>query len=202
VVNQVSVLNAITNSSIFLVLFLFLDDLPNPDYLMPVLYIALGVLSLNSLFWVVSYVRKIKIKPSYKLKFSTIRKVFEISLVGYLANLLNMLNYRLDIWILEDLRSTTQVGLYALAVNFAQMLWNVSEPIASVLVPYLNNPKEQNKWRKFTFLSRLNFTLVFGIGIFACLLSGLILPLVYGEEFRISVTVPVVITRHSAQLWE
>ena len=187
VVNQVTLLNSVMNAAVFGGLFLYLDQVPSKGHLYPILYASLGILALNTLFWVITYIRKVKLIPSFKLKRSLISRILQVTLVGYLANLMNLLNYRLDIWILESYKGPLQVGLYALAVNFAQMFWSVSEPIATVLTPYLNNPKEPNKWRKFTFFSRLNFTLVAGAGLVAFLFASILIPVVYGEDFAESV---------------
>jgi len=187
-INSISVINGLLNAGLFAILFFNIEEKSDPTQLPNILLISFGILCLNTLFWIVAYFRKVNVKPQMRLKGQAWKKVLQFTLIGYLANIMGMLTYRLDFYILDHFKGSTQVGLYALAVNTGQLIWYVSNPIADVLQPFLNNPDEPIKERKFTFFSRLNFTMVlFGAaGLF--LLADFLLPKLYGEEFAGAVT--------------
>ncbi|MHB8959825.1 MAG: hypothetical protein ACYDAN_09385 [Candidatus Limnocylindrales bacterium] len=53
----------------------------------------------------------------------------------YIGNLVQFLNYRLDIFREVAFPSLRELGLYALGVTLGQLLWIVSDSAASVLLP-------------------------------------------------------------------
>lgn len=60
-----------------------------------------------------------------------LRTVLRFSTPAYLANVLQYLNYRLDLFLVAYFRDLREVGLYALAATLAQLLWLVSTAVAT-----------------------------------------------------------------------
>ncbi len=69
----------------------------------------------------------------------------------YIGELINFLNYRLDIWLVEYYTNSYQLGLYSLAVSFSQLLWLIATPITLVLLPYLNAQNDNQKQAREMF---------------------------------------------------
>jgi len=51
------------------------------------------------------------------------------------ANVAQFLNYKLDVFVVGFFAGTASVGRYTLAVSLAQLLWLMSNSVASVLLP-------------------------------------------------------------------
>lgn len=192
VINILSLCNSIFNIVIFSCLYVYMyfgDDksLSSPLHLEEVLALALIVLSLNSLVWLYFMARYIGFKISFRLSYSEhIKPLLAFTIIIYLSQLINFMNYRLDLWVVEYYKGSYELGYYSLAVNVAQMFWLLSNPIQYVLIPYLVK-RDEKDMESFVFLSKLNFTLVILAMIASVLVAHIIFPLVYGAEFTHSV---------------
>jgi O-antigen/teichoic acid export membrane protein len=63
------------------------------------------------------------------------RVILAFSLPAHLGNLVQFLNYRLDLFLVSAFATVASVGIYALAVSFAQMAWLAPSAIAVALLP-------------------------------------------------------------------
>lgn len=186
-VNTVIIANSVFNLVFFAVLFAVYYYSQESIGLNEVLALTLVINLLNSLLWYYYFRKRINIKPSFSFSYPDhIRPVAAYSLIAYLSYAVNLINYRLDLWIIEQYRGQEQVGCYSLAVNVAQMFWLVSNPISTVLVPYLSNP-DNHDTSVFQFFSKVNFTTVFLAMILAVILAPILFPLIYGPAFLKSV---------------
>ncbi len=136
--------------------------------------------------WVWHYVAFVRVRPVLFRGGGLIRPALVFSAMGYVADLLNQLNYRLDIWILGDLRGMAELGTYAVAVSVAQFFFMVPEPIARVLQPHLVSDDQANLLDHFKFYCRVCITLVLLGGVVFVLVADQIFPLVYGSAFAAS----------------
>jgi len=184
--NRMYILTAVANLLVYGSLFV-VSDPAVPAAVAPVLLAALLAQLVMTLVWLVHYITFVGIKPMFWSGGDLLRPALTFSAMGYLADLLNQLNYRLDIWILGDIRGMADLGLYSVAVGVGQFFFMVPEPIARVLQPHLVSNDEEGLLEKFKFYSRLCVTLVVVGGGLAALLSTWLFPLVYGEAFRASV---------------
>lgn len=117
-----------------------------------------------------------------------LREVTRYALPLYLANLAQYLGYRLDIFFVGYLIGVRGVGLYALAVNIAQLLWLVSGAVAQVLLPNIAASDDLAAARERTArIARiiLGLNLLFAIGI--ATVGAALFPLVFGAAFAESV---------------
>lgn len=105
-----------------------------------------------------------------------------------LGNFLQFLNYRLDIFIVNNYHGLYTVGVYTLAVGLAQLIWLVPNNLATLVLNKAAASKE-GQWQsaQVALLSRLSFgfSLVAGVGI-AIVGPSVIGPL-YGERFHASI---------------
>lgn len=187
VVNQMTLLNSALVFICFGGYFAYAYDLRGIDHLYVVLWLQAGVMTLNSILWILRFLGSGIGKPNFRIGKKLAGQVIGYSLLGYASNVLNLLNYRLDIWVLHHYGSTAKVGLYSVAVSVAQLFWMIPNPIASVLQPYLNSPDKTRRLVKFKLYSRLNTSLVVIGACIAFFLAPLLIPLVYGDEFAGSV---------------
>lgn len=186
VVNQVSLINSGINFISFtLIYFLFLKEKNSTTNLTLIISATLALYCTNTLIWLVYYVKIIGKWPEFKNTIPSI--LLKFILIGYIANLINLLNYRLDIWIINLYETDTQLGYYSLASNIAQIFFMISAPITLVLQPYINSDDSSKTNERLKLFSRINFTLILALCVFTFFISPIALPLVYGQEFSNSI---------------
>ena len=64
-----------------------------------------------------------------------LRRAISFGVKGYAANALQLVNYRLDMFVLAAVASTATVGRYALAVAITSLLWLLPRALSDVLFP-------------------------------------------------------------------
>jgi O-antigen/teichoic acid export membrane protein len=187
VVNRMALITAGLNFCVYGGLFLFLDKGTTEEELKAVLCGAMSVLLLLFIIWLLHYIWLVGLTPIVFKGGPFLRRMFGFSLISYLSLVLNQLNYRLDFWFLQDYRGARELGLYAVGVGVAQVLFQVTEPLTQVLQPHLINRDDSDMLEKFKLYARLGFTLVFTGACVLAALAGWMIPLIYGEGFKDSV---------------
>ncbi|MBP7515425.1 MAG: polysaccharide biosynthesis C-terminal domain-containing protein [Flavobacteriales bacterium] len=188
ILNRMSILTAAFSCGGFAMVWFLRHDIA-PHHVLP---LALGItlfgISAQALIWTIVYVRRIGLPPRPMRDWSVIRPFMAFSLMGYLVNIINLVSYRFDIWVLYPYVGKAHLGLYAVAVGVGQLFFNIPEPLSRVVQPYLYSSTDDSVMRRFKTIARLNFTSV----AFLCIITGIIapwlLPWLYGEEFSGSVT--------------
>jgi O-antigen/teichoic acid export membrane protein len=133
-------------------------------------------------------VKNIGIKPNLQLSLKLDIKPFvKFMGIGHLSQLINFLNYRLDLWIMNYFIEPAQIGFYALAVGFANMITLITLPIVNVITPTLIEKNKVERMILFKSFSQFNFTLVLGASLLLFFIAPVILPFLYGKEFLPSV---------------
>lgn len=95
------------------------------------------------------------------------------SMLGYglkaqVGNIIQRLNYRLDIFIINYYLPIEQVGIYGIAVVLGETLWGITGSIATIIFPIASASTNKEQMRVFTNqVTRVSFSLiiVFSIGI-------------------------------------
>jgi O-antigen/teichoic acid export membrane protein len=106
----------------------------------------------------------------------------------YIGTIINFMNYRMDLWIVNYYLSEIELGLYALSGNIIQLFITISVVVSSVLLPYLSGKiSEEESIQTFSRSSRMNFLFILCGVLMAFFTAEFLVPLVYGEEFRGSV---------------
>ena len=100
------------------------------------------------------------------------------------ANVIVLLNYRVELFILRHYRDTDEVGIYANAVTVAESLWLVTTALATaVLAPTIHETEE----RAAALVARSAAKALVYISAPALvlfLLAPWLLPLIFGDEFE------------------
>jgi O-antigen/teichoic acid export membrane protein len=65
------------------------------------------------------------------------KSIFTVSLLVLTCNLIQLVAYRFDYWFIESTLSTSEVGIYAQANKFAQLLWTLPNIVSFILIPKL-----------------------------------------------------------------
>lgn len=134
--------------SIFTLFFLFLfyfnfKTYFNISVVLIIQFLGLLITILISLRIIFNNTRKsIKEKHHFKEIFNNL---LNISKYGYISNLSNYLNYRLDQWLIKVYLSYSSLGIYSVATGLSEKFWMVSDSISSVLYPEVSETKNLKK---------------------------------------------------------
>lgn len=188
ILNRMSVLTAALSCAGFGVVWLLRHDIA-PAHVLPLaLGITLSGVCAQALIWSVIYVRRIGLPLLPMLDWAIIRPFMAFTLIGYFVNLINLVNYRFDIWVVNRYVGTANLGLYAVAVGVGQLFFNIPEPLSRVVQPYIYSSDGDAMMRRFKVIARLNFTSVALLCAFTGLIAPWLLPWLFGDEFAGSVT--------------
>lgn len=190
VTNFVSLVNSILNAIVFSGLYFYLTDAGASPWekLHYVLFTSLFVLILNTVLWVYYYKKHIGVKPEYNFKMNEDLKPFILyNSAIFLGTLINFMNYRMDLWIVNHYLTEKELSYYSLAANINQIILYISVTIGTVLLPNLSGKSETERTQTFIQVSRISFSFFIIITLIAFFISDFIIPFVYGEEFTLTV---------------
>ena len=133
--------------------------------------------------------------PKFELSrdFSGLKAAIAFALPCYGANTAQFLNYRLDVFVVGFFAGATSVGRYTLAVSLGQLLWLMSNSVASVLLPKVAAASDvgdsaNDSVAHTARVTRLSLWAT-GVGALAlALLATQAIPMLYGEAFRPSIS--------------
>jgi len=120
---------------------------------------------------------------------SGLKAAAAFALPCYAANAAQFLNYKLDVFVVGFFAGKASVGRYTLAVSLAQLLWLMSNSVASVLLPKIAANADSAATVQHT--TRVTRLALWGTGLSAialALLATQAIPWLYGEPFRPSVS--------------
>lgn len=133
-----------------------------------------------------------------------LRRAMSFGIRGYLANALQVLNYRLDVFILSAAASTAAVGHYAVAVGVTTVLWLLPNALSDVLFPRIASltARDEEAHREMVELKGLRHVVVIAVVVMAVLVLALLLLVVpvYGEDFRPAIDVGLILLPGTALL--
>jgi O-antigen/teichoic acid export membrane protein len=122
---------------------------------------------------------------------SGLRAATAFALPCYAANLAQFLNYKLDVFVVGFFAGTASVGRYTLAVSLGQLLWLMSNSVASVLLPKIAassaSTDDGGSIRHTARVTRLSLWATAFCGLALGVVGSQAIPLLYGEPFRPSV---------------
>jgi|SRR5687767_10922647 len=119
---------------------------------------------------------------------SGLKMALAFALPCYAANTAQFLNYKLDVFVVGFFAGVTSVGRYTLAVSLAQLLWLMSNSVATVLLPKVAAATDVgDSVRHTTRVTRLSLWATGICALMLALLATQAIPLLYGEAFRPSI---------------
>ncbi|MCF7810644.1 polysaccharide biosynthesis C-terminal domain-containing protein [bacterium] len=97
------------------------------------------------------------------------------SIQSHAANVFSFLKFRFDFFLIDHFLTSSELGIYSIAVIIVQVLWYLPKAIAQILVPHISWGGDKAAEELTPLLSRLGFTVAI---IGGCLLSILGRPLI------------------------
>lgn len=167
-----------------------LSGLPTPTRsLLAIWSTGLAVL-LAGLVWVAWLRRAVGVRDRQATDTprANMTSIVRFALPAHLGNILQFLNYRLDVFLVMYFVGARGVGIYMLAVSLAQMLWLLSAATATALLPSVAAARDRTAAVRATEqASRVSVTVTVLCGALLGVTAPMIVPTLYGEEFAPSV---------------
>ncbi len=187
-VNFVSIVNSVLNLLSFSILFVLSKYNIVHTSIKLIFVFSIILFSINFILYLYFFLKTSKLSPDFNVNIKNdIIPFYKFSFMGFLGMLVNFLNYRLDIWFVSYYKGSFQLGLYALAVNFAQFLMMISKIFASVMMPYMSESVQNIRTKVFLQYSRINFTIILLGVVFLYITGRFLLVFLYGVQFHDSI---------------
>jgi len=166
-------------TSIYLVLIIILLIIIKGKLLAAVLSYTLST-TISSLSALVIFTRDIK--PDFRIKKDLIRDIFRYGFKAYLIDVLNFMNFRLDILLIQHFLSISQLSFYQMAVNISERLWYIPQSLSITLFPTLLS-QEESKSALTEKVCRHNLLIMLLISIPIALFGKFAINLLYGNAY-------------------
>jgi O-antigen/teichoic acid export membrane protein len=122
--------------------------------------------------------------PTVRADLPGLGPLWRYSSLSYMADAVQFLTYRVDMWIVDAARGGAELGRYALAVSLAQLVWIVPTALARVFFPYAaSQDATATRWlaRRAAVGSLAVSALAGAIGWVG---SALFVTALFGDDFR------------------
>lgn len=151
--------------------------------------VAMVVASALLLVGVVAYVRR-STALAWRLKRPYVRALASYGIRAHPANVLAILGYRLDVFLVAGFEGAAAVGLYSAGVVIAEGLWMPSQAVSTALFPTIANERTESARRSITPLVARNTLWLTAIlaGILV-LVAAPVVDLLYSARFGASAAV-------------
>lgn len=114
---------------------------------------------------------------------SYIRQTLSYGAKSYLANVMMVINYRLDLFIIAGFLPLSEVGLYATAVALAEMVGYLGNAVNTALIPKLASGKDSLTFSLTPKVTRLTLMLTFLAALGMALIAYPLILLFFGAQF-------------------
>jgi stage V sporulation protein B len=106
------------------------------------------------------------------------------TLIVYLCNSIQFLNYKMDLYIVNYFGLREDVGVYALALSLSQLIWVLPNAVSSVLINYFRVNQKEDSISLGVNYARLSLYGSFICAAILLLVYYFAIPLVYGGSFQ------------------
>jgi O-antigen/teichoic acid export membrane protein len=125
-----------------------------------------------------------EITPLKFINYSVIKKILRFGIMNHLSNLIMLLEFKIDIFLINFFSNPLNVGYYYISVIVSEISSVFSSAVNLVLFPKiaeLNNKKKIEKIKNFGIFSSLFFSFCFSLLIF--FLASPFIKLFFGQAF-------------------
>lgn len=110
-------------------------------------------------------------------------KAARFGMQGQLSNLIQLLNYRLDSYLVLLLVNASGVGLYAVGVSLSEGMWLIANSVSVVLLTNLTAGDEENAARMTPIVCRNTLLVTAAGSVVAAALAPFAIPAIFGDAF-------------------
>jgi stage V sporulation protein B len=117
--------------------------------------------------WLVS--RQAPLRPRFNR--DMFKSLLSYGIKGYIANLMTLLNYRLDALIVNGFIGVASLGVYSISVALAELLWYAANSVSLVMFPHVSGLSREEANRVTPVVARNTLLLTF-LGAIAMFILG------------------------------
>jgi O-antigen/teichoic acid export membrane protein len=115
------------------------------------------------------------------------RETFAFGVRAHAGRVMKTGNYRLDQWLLGSIAGTRELGLYSVAVAWAEALFYLPEALGMVLRPDVARASPSEAGRRVAVVFRIAILITIPVVIVLIVAAPILCVTVFGEEFRGSI---------------
>lgn len=121
---------------------------------------------------------------NYQLLFINSKKIISKGIFYALPLFIYGLNYKVDIWILNSLVKSSEIGVYSVGVTFAEIVWQLPAILSMIIFSYSVSEKDSKMFSKKLWKNNKKIMLILlPILIIYGFIVKFIIPMLFGEEF-------------------
>lgn len=129
---------------------------------------------------------------SFSFNFKLLKEFVRYGGKGYIGNIAQFLNYRMDMFFVAYFLDPASVGYYAIAVGIAEKLWLIPGSVSTVLFPRISAIEDTQANKLTPIASRHTLFIVFVTSLVLIVFAKPLILLLFGIDFLPSVK-PLVI---------
>lgn len=181
--NLTNLLQVIINSLLFILISTLKSQISINTYIMT-LYFGYSISYLYSLQRIYHLYQNL---PSDLYHFSfiqSVKHIFYYCFISQLSNLIQFLNYRLSVFVLNRYIGEAEIGIFYLGIRLSEAIWMISSSISLVLYSKIANSNEHEYNNRLTInLAKLSFLATLISAISLIIIPVKWITLIFGAEF-------------------
>ncbi|MGC9516136.1 MAG: flippase [Methanomicrobiales archaeon] len=130
---------------------------------------------------------RVKTLKRIAFNFKIFSKTIQFGVKGYIGNVIQFFNYRIDMLILNFLLGTASVGYYTISVSLVEALWYFPNAIGTLLLSRTPKLKTEDVNKSTPLVSRNAFFITIILGIILFIFARFIIVLLFGNKYLPSV---------------
>jgi len=124
---------------------------------------------------------------SFSINRKLLRETIHFGIKGYLGNIFQFLNYRIDMFLVAYFLDITALGYYVIAVSIAERLWIIPKSMGIILFPRISSIEEAQANKLTPKISRNSLFVVFIMSVILLILARPLIYFLFGPSFLPSV---------------
>jgi O-antigen/teichoic acid export membrane protein len=113
----------------------------------------------------------------------TLKELFNYGIKAHFGNIFKQLSYRVDVLIIAYFLPIKELGLYAVAVTFSELVWKIPDAIGFVLLPTVSAMKKENSYEITAKASRVILFPMLLVCLFVFAFNEYFIELLFGNDF-------------------
>lgn len=157
----------------------------------PSVIAALALLYIKDILFIVVYSVKLKYKPKpFSVNSDFIKFLLKFGIYSMLAALLNRLNYKLDVLMMERFLPYSEIGLYTVGIGLAEYAWLIPDAFKNVLFA---RTAKKNSVNSVVMSIKVNTIIIIFVLAGILILGQFVINFLYGVEYSDSYSVTCII---------
>lgn len=115
--------------------------------------------------------------------FNLFKKTTKFGLQGYVGNVFQFLNYRVDLFLISTLSTFANVGYYSISVSLAESLWYLPAAVGTIVFARTPGLSDEYKNRSTPIICRNTLFITLILGIILFFLGKYVILILFGTQY-------------------